>query len=546
MRRTSVRLHVASIVFQAAALLWWSGAQAQMLVHFDLPRQSLAKSLKAIGTATNTDIGFNSSQVAGLIAPELKADLTLDDALLRVLAGTGLRPQRLNDHTIAIAAAKLPISDTGGPNSSPANALSSANPPGDAPNAVNAGGSDSPAALAERDTTGPNGASNSQNKINQSSAGELDAVVVTGTHIHGQQVSASPITIISQEAISTSGFTTVQDLARSLPQVFGGGPQQDSLETKQGAEAENNKSAASGINLHGLGARATLVLLNGERLPPADRTSITDVSLIPLSIIDHIEVLTDGASAVYGSDAVGGVVNIITKREFDGIEARASYSDATRGGLTEENAGATGGLNFSSGSVVFDYSYRDQSRLDAADRDFSSAIPFDTDLFPHQTTNTLYSGGRIGFSNDLHLSFDTYVSQRSTDSVENVDGQYWFTASSRLFGGSAGLDWDFSEHWRAELFLTGGKDQIDSDVGPPSTPEDIGQVQSSMELMVDGPLFALPAGDAKVAAGVSDRYQSYDSRFNATPTVDTDSSRTIKAAFSEFSVPLIGSAESVT
>src|ERR1700678_641623 len=112
MRRTSVRLHFASFAFHAAALFWWSGAQAQILVHFDLPRQTLAKSLKAIGTATNTDIGFNSTQVAKFVAPELKADLTVDDALLRVLAGTGLRPRHLNDHTIAIAPAEPPTSGT--------------------------------------------------------------------------------------------------------------------------------------------------------------------------------------------------------------------------------------------------------------------------------------------------------------------------------------------------------------------------------------------------------------------------------------------------
>jgi iron complex outermembrane recepter protein len=546
MRRISGRLHFASIVFQLAASFWWSGAHAQALVHFDLPAQSLAKSLKAIGAATKTDIGFNSNQVARFTAPELKADLTLDDALLRVLAGTGLRSQHLNDHTIVIAAAEPPTSNSVERGSSPAKAPSAVDSMADAPHAANLAGSSSPLVVAQTGMIGANDATNSENKTSQGSAAELDAVVVTGTHIHGQQVSASPITIIDQDAINVSGITTLEDLARSLPQAFGGGPQQDSLMANQGAESENNVSAASGINLHGLGARATLVLLNGERLPPSDRTSITDVSLIPLSIIDHIEVLTDGASAVYGSDAVGGVVNIITKRGFDGIEARASYGDATRGGLSEENAGITGGLNFTSGSVVFDYSYRNQSRLDAADRDFSSAIPFDTDLFPHQTTNSLYSGGRIGLSNDLHLSFDTYVSQRSTDSVENVDGQDWAIARSRLFGGSAGLDWDFSEHWRAELFLTGGKDQIDSSVGPPNTPENIGQAQSSVELMVDGPFYALPAGDAKVAAGVSTRYQSYDSRFNATPTLDSDSSRTIKTAFSEFSVPLIGSRDSVT
>src|SRR5271155_3272588 len=112
MRRVHGRLHVASIAFHIAALFWWSSAQAQVLVHFDLPAQPLAESLKAIGAATNTDVGFSASQVAGLIAPSLEADLTLDDALLRVLVGTGLRPKHLNDHTVVIAAAEPPTSDS--------------------------------------------------------------------------------------------------------------------------------------------------------------------------------------------------------------------------------------------------------------------------------------------------------------------------------------------------------------------------------------------------------------------------------------------------
>src|SRR6266851_4886707 len=100
------------MAFLVAAALWCSGAHAQILVHFDLPAQSLARTLKAIGTATNTDVGFSASQVAGFMAPSLRADLTVDGALMRVLAGTGLRPQHLDDHTIVIASTGSSTSDS--------------------------------------------------------------------------------------------------------------------------------------------------------------------------------------------------------------------------------------------------------------------------------------------------------------------------------------------------------------------------------------------------------------------------------------------------
>src|SRR3982074_1343073 len=87
-----------------AAAFWCCAVRAQILVHFDLPAQSLARSLKAIGTATNTDVGLSASQVAGLRPPSLRADLTLDGALMRVLTRTGMRWQPLEAQTIVIAA----------------------------------------------------------------------------------------------------------------------------------------------------------------------------------------------------------------------------------------------------------------------------------------------------------------------------------------------------------------------------------------------------------------------------------------------------------
>ena len=91
MRRVNGRFRLSSTSFFLATAFWCAGACAQTLVHFDLPAQPLSQSLRAIGSATNTNVGFSATQVAGLLAPALKADLTVDSALQRVLAGTGLR-----------------------------------------------------------------------------------------------------------------------------------------------------------------------------------------------------------------------------------------------------------------------------------------------------------------------------------------------------------------------------------------------------------------------------------------------------------------------
>src|SRR5258708_8401333 len=112
MRRIGGRIHFSASAFVVATIFWCVEADAQVLVHFDLPAQPLARSLKAIGTATNTDVGFSASQVAGLLAPSLRANLTVDAALDRVLEGTGLRPQHLDDHTIVIASTVASTSDS--------------------------------------------------------------------------------------------------------------------------------------------------------------------------------------------------------------------------------------------------------------------------------------------------------------------------------------------------------------------------------------------------------------------------------------------------
>ncbi len=138
--------------------------------------------------------------------------------------------------------------------------------------------------------------------------------------------------ILGREALDQDGRATVADALAALPQNFGGTASETTLRT--GADPlGTNASEASGVNLRGLGADATLVLVNGRRLAGTGlRGDFADVSSIPMSAVDRVEVLLDGASALYGSDAVGGVVNIVLKTRFDGAETRLLTGGATQGG----------------------------------------------------------------------------------------------------------------------------------------------------------------------------------------------------------------------
>jgi len=171
---------------------------------------------------------------------------------------------------------------------------------------------------------------------------------------------------IRRNDIDALGFSTTQDVLRTLPQVFGGGPTED---THIGLEALSNAGLGSGVNLRGFGAGATLVLVNGHRLAASgSEARFVDISNLPLSIIDRIEILPDSSSSLYGADAVGGVVNFVLMDSFDGAQTDASFATATHGSLSDNRVSQILGVKSSlfDGLVALDFYSRDQ--LHASDR----------------------------------------------------------------------------------------------------------------------------------------------------------------------------------
>ena len=143
-------------------------------------------------------------------------------------------------------------------------------------------------------------------------------IVVTGSRIPQPNLtSASPITVVGNQEAKLEGVTNTEDLLNQLPQVFAG----------QGGQVSNGSQGIATVDLRGLGADRTLVLVNGRRVMPGDPANpVTDLNFIPSALIDHVEVLTGGASATYGSDAVAGVVNFIMDKNFEGVRLDAQAS----------------------------------------------------------------------------------------------------------------------------------------------------------------------------------------------------------------------------
>lgn len=160
---------------------------------------------------------------------------------------------------------------------------------------------------------------------------QLSPVEITGTHITETSVGeAQPITNISALQIQQSGFTTISQVLQNIPEA--------SNSLTSAAQSDSSNGDAEEINLRALGASRTLVLVDGQRWTP-QTNGIVDLSAIPTSIIQSVQVLQDGASAVYGSDAIAGVVNIITKTQFNGAEINA-YA-----GAYDDTYGGDGGLD---------------------------------------------------------------------------------------------------------------------------------------------------------------------------------------------------------
>jgi iron complex outermembrane recepter protein len=170
----------------------------------------------------------------------------------------------------------------------------------------------------------------------------VETVVVTGSRIPQQGLySSSPVTAISQQELKLEGTTSVETLLNNLPSVF----------ANQTATMSNGSTGTATVNLRGLGANRTLVLVDGTRLMPGDPiVPVPDLNDIPAALVDHVEVLTGGASAVYGSDAEAGVVNFIMRKDFEGIEFDGQYGiDQADNNNAAERALITphiGGLGF--------------------------------------------------------------------------------------------------------------------------------------------------------------------------------------------------------
>lgn len=231
-------------------------------------------------------------------------------------------------------------------------------------------------------------------------ADEQTAIVVTGSRIARPDLNSnSPISVVTGDQIQDKGIVNVEQALNQLPQVTPG----------LNANVNNGGNGTVTVDIRGLGAERTLVLVNGRRMVPSNNNGVVDLNVINPMLIDRVDVVTGGASATYGSDALGGVVNFILKKDFEGVEVSSQFGGSTRGDSESWTIGGMLGGNFADdrGNAIAAVSYTDRGDSFQADREFSR-IDF-------------FGGSGTGIAGRLDNQF-TNPFATNADTAFNADG----------------------------------------------------------------------------------------------------------------------------
>jgi iron complex outermembrane receptor protein len=514
---------VMSAIFAAPAVY------AQSTYQFNLPEQSLADSLRAIGQQTEMNILFEPEAVKNARSPALRGDFTADEAIRLVLRGTKLEAQHTaaSNVVIKLRSARSSTSPTAGHDDSSSSAGHLAQ--------ANASDLSQHVSGDPQNTNVP-----ASRSLSESEKDKISEIVVTGTHIAGDAPVGSPLITITSADIENSGYSTIGDVIRSLPESFGGGINPN-VAGANGSANQVNTSAASTVNLRGLGSDSTLTLIDGHRIASDGFTSAVDISIIPIAAIERVEILTDSASAIYGSDAIAGVANFVLKKDFEGAQTTGRIGATSDGGATERQVSQLFGTNWTGGNVLVNYEHYGQNQLLATDRSFSNAAGPNT-ILPEQNKNSVFVSLRQALSTNVSTYVEGLYSDRTAKLVAFFGPPTTYLASEgvKLFTLTSGIAVNLNKDWTASIDGTYSRGKDDS---PSSTVTDgvstsypdlfYGNRTASLEMRAAGPLLELPTGPLKAAIGAGYRGEGYYD--NAGTPFEQ---RHVRYAFGELRVPL--------
>lgn len=516
--------HAASalaIALAMAAPVYAEGADAKS---FDIDAQPLSEALVEFSRQSDVNVIAPSSLTRGLVSSRVSGGLAPQDALRQLLGDANLELKALPDGSIVLAEQEAEVEEA------------------PAPFRV--------AEVAKEENTAP---------IEAESYGEernLDVVVVTGTNIKGVKDQFSPVTSIGRDNIDLSGFRNAGDFLDRLPQNFGGG------RTPDGTGVSSSGAGASSANLRGLGNEATLILLNGKRLAPGGAfADFVDISAIPTSAIERVEVVTDGASAIYGSDAIAGVVNIILRDDFEGAETRLGIGTVTEGGGSSIKVGQTVGVSGDRAHGLLTYEYSSEGALDAQSKEFASDALQPTDLLPFTQNNSLFASGGYEPTESVSISMNSFYNNRkakqfASSNFFNLIQQFQLVEVEQ-YGGSLDANVDLNDDYYASVSGAYSRSEQSGDTvllsGSNPGDGDLDTAVSeifSVDATFGGSIFNITDDPVRAVAGGHFRHERADVQTSSRLTPDSpftslENARDVFAVFGEFYAPVVTETDNI-
>ncbi|MBX3738914.1 MAG: TonB-dependent receptor [Candidatus Didemnitutus sp.] len=396
-------------------------------------------------------------------------------------------------------------------------------------------------------------------KRDESGLLKLDTFTVTGTQIRGGQPT-SPLVTIRDTEMRMSGHNDLGEVIRALPQNFSGGQnpgvQSGAPSSVTGSQANQNFSGGSSLNLRGLGPDATLVLLNGARLPYDGFTQATDITVIPTSAINRIEIVLDGASAIYGSDAIGGVANVILKRDYNGAEISARIGSATDGGFNNQQFNATTGTTWKSGGLIIAGEIYNVGQVKSNQRKYLPTTLGDTTLYPSSKQRGILFSGHQRIGADIEFTLDGfYTSRKHSQTVDDRTNHMinFVRSESEIFGISPSLRLSLPMDWSLCLQGSWGSNKIDWDLDVLADdatklldqPTRYENRASSASVQSEGPVFHLPGGDARLSVGGGWREGTFQSFDLTTSTANVSGEDRSYYNYAEINLPVVGEKQKI-
>lgn len=482
-------------------------AQAQV-VSFNIPAGSLKAALDAYGRQSGRPIVYKADEIRGVRSSGFRGSASPEQALAAILSNTGFAARSGASGSVAIV------------------------------RSGNAGGTSDESASVEGIPGEFAGSPSPDSEVE---------ILVTGSRIGGE-ASTSPVIVVNQSDMRRAGQSDVGEMLRLLPQGFGGG-QNPTVSPGASGNANQNLTGGSSANLRGLGGDATLSLLNGHRLAYGSVFQAVDLASIPLAAVDRVEILTDGSSAIYGSDAVAGVVNVILKPDYSGLSTGVRFGSSTGGGGGEQQYTGLGGVRWSSGGFLVSYDYLKADAIYAADRDYTAGMPRNATIrAPREQHGAVFAGHQT-IAEGLEFTVDGLFSRRhlkSNLSTTSTQTGYFTTTVDKAFAVSPSLALSALPGWRIELGGTYGRDEGVYDQRTLTNGAQTARAYGcycnsvrSVELSGAGGIFRLNGEDVKLAVGGGYRSTSFDYASYSTGKSSAKGSTDSSYLFGELGVPLI-------